>query len=485
MTDTRAERREPLLIGGRYEVQVEIGSGAFATTWRGMDQRLGRLVAIKILHAQFAHDPAYVQRFEREAQVAAAVSHGNVVDIYDFGRQDDLLYIVMQYIAGEDLKHLIVRERVLPPERAREIVLQILAGVAAIHAAGIVHRDIKPQNVLVGNDGQIRVADFGIAHLDDQAQLTTTGTAFGTAAYMAPEQADGRDIGPATDLYAVGVVFYELLTGTLPFAAPTPMAMMLAHLQETPELPSRRATRWPISRDLDAVTMQALQKRPQDRFRSASAMSQALRNASIHAAPLEAPSASTRATTAATRPVARPVPQPQPQPQPQPRPTAAAARTPDVPSATRADVSRESSGLSMVVRGFVVLLLVAIAVGAFYAWQTLSSDNPESPADRPTPTLTVAATEPTATENVVVPPPSEPTPTETVSAIEPNPTQPPTAEPTATFPPTDEAPTIEPIGPDTGTSANPTANPDNAGGGGGSGSGGGVIEPAPTPTSPG
>ena len=459
MTDSRTERGEPLVIAGRYEVQVEIGSGAFATTWRGMDRRLGRLVAIKILHAQFAHDPAYILRFEREAHAAASVSHGNVVDIYDFGRQDDLLYIVMQYVAGEDLKHLIVRERVLPPEWAREIVLQILAGLGAIHAAGIVHRDIKPQNVLVGNDGQVRVADFGIARLDDRSDLTTAGTAFGTAAYMAPEQADGRDVGPWTDLYAVGVVLYELLTGTLPFTAPTAMAMMLAHMQETPEPPSMRATRWPISGDLDAVTMQALQKRPEDRFRSTTAMGQALRNASIHGS-------SATGTVAVTRQ------QPTPRPQPQPRPVPVPGRSgPPAAMASR----DEGRGLSAVMRGFLVLLLVAAAVGAFYAWQVMQGDNPDAPGG-PTPTVTAPATVPATSDEVIVPA-EEPTATETPPAIDPEPSA--TTEPTPTetsvalVTPTDVAPTIEPIGPDDGTLGADDGAPQ-----------GGTIEPMPTPTVP-
>ncbi|MGC4190338.1 MAG: protein kinase [Thermomicrobiales bacterium] len=467
MTDRRAERQEPSVIAGRYEVQVEIGAGAFATTWKGLDQRLGRPVAIKILHAHFSHDPAYVQRFEREAQTAASVSHGNVVDVYDFGRQDDLLYIVMQYVAGEDLKHLIVRERMLAPERAREIMVQLLVGLGAIHAAGIVHRDIKPQNVLVGNDGHVRVADFGIAQVEQLGHLTATGTAFGTVAYMAPEQADGRNVGPATDLYSAGVVLYELLTGTLPFTAPTPMAMMLAHMQELPEPPSMRATRWPISGDLDAVTMQALQKRPEDRFRSAAAMSQALRNASVHGSSLAAGASMVSPTAAPTRPAARPSGQRQPSPTP-PR------QVTSQPVASGRAV-REGSGLSAVVRGFVVLLLAAAAVGAFYVWQMMQGADPAGPADRPTPTITVDATN----ENAVVPvtdePTDMPTPTETAAAIEPEPTATTESLPTETSLPIEAAPTIEPIGPDDGTQSigGDSGQPQSS-----------AIEPMPSPTPP-
>lgn len=450
------------MIAGRYEMQVEIGSGAFATTWRGLDHRLGRLVAIKVLHPQFASDPAYVQRFEREAQAAASVSHGNVVDVYDFGRQDDLLYIVMQYVAGEDLKHLIMRERVLAPERAREIVLQILAGLGAIHAAGIVHRDVKPQNMLVGTDGLVRVADFGIAHQDDQHQLTTTGTAFGTAAYMAPEQAEGTDVGPATDMYAVGVVLYELLTGTLPFAGATPMAMMLAHLQQTPEWPSQRATRWPISADLDGVVMQALQKRPQDRFRTAAAMSQALRHASL----LGSSNPNAGATEWATRP--------QPRPQGQGRPASLASQPPTSSPVGHANPSHtpshEGSGLSAVMRAFLVLALIAAIGGAFYLWQSGFGRGADPPG-----TATVSVTQPiptqTSTEEsgLILPSTEEPT-EEPTATTEPTGTTEPTATATATATsepsPTESAPTIEPIGPEATSSGS-----------------GALIEPMATQTS--
>ncbi|MDQ4098917.1 MAG: protein kinase, partial [Chloroflexota bacterium] len=147
MLDLRGE-----VLGERYVVEQEIGSGAFSITYRGHDERLGRTVAIKVLRPNYALDPTYVQRFEREARTAASVSQGNVVDVYDFGRHRELLYIVMQYVEGEDLKHLIVREGPLAPRRAVEIARQVLAGLAAIHHAGIIHRDIKPQNVMIGND---------------------------------------------------------------------------------------------------------------------------------------------------------------------------------------------------------------------------------------------------------------------------------------------------------------------------------------------
>ena len=267
------------VLDGRYDVLEEIGAGAFARTFRGRDRRLGRVVAIKVLRPAYAVDPAYVQRFEREARAAAAVAHANVVDIYDVGHQDDLLYLVMQFVAGEDLKQLIAREGPLPQRRAADLALHILAGLTAIHEAGIIHRDIKPQNVLVGRDGVARVADFGIARLTVESGLTTVGTVVGTASYMAPEQAEGGPLSEPTDLYSVGVVLYEMLTGKLPFETPTVLALMLAHLHTPPLPPSVRAPAQRISPGLETVVMRALAKRPADRFPDAPAMAHALTGA--------------------------------------------------------------------------------------------------------------------------------------------------------------------------------------------------------------
>lgn len=264
------------VLGSRYEVGAEIGSCAFATTYRGRDLRLGRVVAIKILRPDHAQDEAYVRRFEREARVAASVSHGNVVDTYDVGQHDGLLYIVMQVIDGEDLKQLITRHAPVPPARAIGLTQQILAGLGAIHRAGIIHRDIKPQNVLLDRDGVVHVADFGIAQPSMEAGLTTNGMTVGTASYMAPEQAQGARLGRATDLYAVGVVLYELLTGQPPFAGPTALALMVAHIQTAPVPPSQRAPSQSISRALDSVVMRALAKHPDDRFPDATSMARAL-----------------------------------------------------------------------------------------------------------------------------------------------------------------------------------------------------------------
>jgi len=271
-----APTSQPRRLADRYEVIEVVGSGASAVTWRGHDRRLDRQVAIKILRREGQQDAAYVERFEREARTSASVSSGNVVNVFDVGRQDGWLYLVMQFVDGEDLKHMIVRRGPIPADEARDIARQILTGLAAIHRAGILHRDIKPQNVLVDRNGVVRVADFGIAQTAVDSGLTTAGTTVGTAAYMAPEQAQAGPLSEATDIYAVGVVLYEMLTGALPYERPTAMATMLAHIQEEPPPPSQRAPGQRIPPQLDGIVLQAMAKNPGDRFQSAAAMLKAL-----------------------------------------------------------------------------------------------------------------------------------------------------------------------------------------------------------------
>ena len=447
-----SQKRPPERLADRFRVLDEIGAGATAITYRGWDERLERSVAIKILRASVALDPTFVRRFQQEARAAASISHGNVVDVYDFGQQDDALYIVMQYVEGEDLKHLITREGALPVDRAREIAGQVLDGLRAIHAAGIIHRDIKPQNVLIGRDGVARLTDFGVAQVAEDSGMTTAGTTVGTAAYMAPEQAQAGRITEATDLYAVGVMLYEMLTGFLPFNAPTAVAMMLQHIQETPVPPSQRLPGRGIPRALDAVVMQALAKNPGDRFNSAQAMKQAVfgrqgayGDGQATVAMPAAPQATTvlpRQQASARPPIA-------------PRGTTAGSRA--VPSRS---VAQEGAGLRSVVGG--LLLVVLLAVGALAGWYFYDDWRSNQAADDPaTPTASAEATAeatreaPTEAPTEEVPPTAAPTeappgiiepiqPTETPAPTATSePTPEPTAEPTATSEPS-PAPTEEP-----------------------------------------
>ena len=265
------------VVGDRYRIEQRIGSGAFAVTYRAIDSRLQRTVALKVLHAQLAEDPQFVSRFEREAQAAAAISSEHTVQIYDFGRSEGLPYIAMEFISGQSLRDWI-RDRGgrLSVSQTLSTIDQILDGLSAIHAGGIVHRDLKPENVLIGEDGVVRIADFGIAMVANEVRLTTTGTTFGTAAYMAPEQGRGEAVGAATDIYAAGVMLFEMLTGRLPFPASTMVAMILAHQTDRP--PSLRSIRPELANEglLEHVVAQALQKEPQRRFQSAKSMQVAL-----------------------------------------------------------------------------------------------------------------------------------------------------------------------------------------------------------------
>jgi len=458
----------PQILADRYEVLEEIGSGATAITYRGHDHRLNRNVAIKILREDHALDTSYVQRFEREARAAASISQGNVVDVYDFGEQDDSLYIVMQYIDGEDLKQIIIRGGALDLERARRLTMQVLAGLAAIHAAGIIHRDIKPQNVLIGRDGIARVTDFGVAQAAIDVGLTSAGTTVGTAAYMAPEQAQAGVLGETTDIYAVGVVLYEMLTGKMPFSAPTPVAMMLAHIQKVPMPPSRQAPDRPIPEDLDAIVMQAMAKDPADRFQSALAMSRAL---------ADAPTPASSATVISAVPVTpRVVRQPR-QTTVATNPDRAAGTWPVSPGPAALPprvVLRSARGLSRFRRAAGGLLLsLAVAGGAAFGvsqWRGGDDDSPTNPPSifrglAPSGTPAVPPTVQAASAGAI-PTSSEPTAT----AISPGPTiqadqgdQTPTAVPTRVPEPTSVPPTQgstgQPRPTDEPTSAPPTEVP--------------------------
>ena len=264
----------PFTLASRYEITQRIGEGNFAETFLATDTALGRQVAIKILRDQYARDPRVAARFEREARAAASVTHPNVVDVFDYGRDGDTLYIVMEWVNGTDLKDYIRRHGPLPVAEATRLMREILAGLGAIHAAGIIHRDVKSQNVLISRSGIAKLTDFGIARGSVDSGLTDTGMALGTAAYMAPEQATGAPLTPAADIYAAGVILFEMLTARLPFPGDNPVQVMYQHVNDPPVLP--RSIIAAIPPALELVIMRALAKDPTARFASADAMAQAL-----------------------------------------------------------------------------------------------------------------------------------------------------------------------------------------------------------------
>ena len=257
------------LFDGRYQVVRKLGAGGMANVYLAEDQELGRRVAIKILNERHANDEQFVERFRREAKNAAALSHPNIVSIYDRGEAEGTYYIAMEYLDGRSLKELILSRGPAPLNVAIEYVRQILSALRFAHRHGIVHRDIKPHNVLVDAEGRVKVTDFGIARAG-ASQMTEAGSIVGTAQYLSPEQARGTNVDQRSDLYSLGIVLYELLTGTLPFNGDTPVEIAMKHLSQTPELPS--VLRPELPRELDLVVTRALAKDPDERYQSADEM---------------------------------------------------------------------------------------------------------------------------------------------------------------------------------------------------------------------
>src|SRR5205809_4077972 len=236
------------LFDGRYRIVRKLGTGGMANVYLAEDQELGRRVAIKILDDRHASDEQFVERFRREAKNAAALSHPNIVSIYDRGEAEGSYYIAMEYLDGRSLKELIVSRGPAPVGVAVEYARQILSALRFAHRHGIVHRDIKPHNVLVDGEGRLKVTDFGIARAG-VSQMTEAGSIIGTAQYLSPEQAKGAPVDQTSDLYSVGVVLYELLTGVVPFSGETPVEIAMKHLSTVPPPPS--ANRAAVPRDLD------------------------------------------------------------------------------------------------------------------------------------------------------------------------------------------------------------------------------------------
>jgi len=257
------------LFDGRYRIVRKLGTGGMANVYLAEDEVLGRRVAIKILNDRHAGDDQFVERFRREAKNAASLSHPNIVSIYDRGEAEGTYYIAMEYLDGRSLKELIVARGPAPVHLAIDYARQILAAIRFAHRHGIVHRDIKPHNVLVDAEGRLKVTDFGIARAG-VSQMTEAGSIIGTAQYLSPEQAKGAPVDQTSDLYSVGVVLYELLTGVVPFGGDTPVEIAMKHLSAPPEPPSVK--RAEIPRELDLVVLRALAKDPADRYQSAEEM---------------------------------------------------------------------------------------------------------------------------------------------------------------------------------------------------------------------
>ncbi len=408
-----------------------------ATVYRAVDAKLGRTVAIKVLHPEFARDKPFLQRFQQEAEFAASLgAHPNIVDIYDIGEDGDLHYIVMEFVEGSTLKDLIRDRRRFDVPAAFAIGQQVASALAFAHRRGLVHRDVKPQNILVTPDGQAKVTDFGIARGSSASQLTRTGMVIGTVHYFSPEQAQGKTLGPAADIYSLGIILYEMLTGHLPFDAENAIGVAMQHIHSVPPNPADFNPS--ITPHASATVLRALAKNPEDRYRDASEFAAALATGAG-----DAPSGTTvlspivpqqtavyTAVPAATGAV--PIPGPAP----------ATPRT--------VTTSRSTSPLL-----WALLALLAIAVIAAGAFFFVTGANPLGLVGHPTATPRATATAtPRPKKKATARPTASPTSPPAATATMPPPTVAPTKPPRPTA-----APTRPPRPTSTTPAVTPTINP--------------------------
>ncbi len=332
-----------MVFGRRYRVTEKIGSGGMAEVYKAVDEVLGRTVAVKVMHPRYAADETFAARFRQEAQAAANLQSPYIVNMYDWGQDGSTYYIVMEYLRGADLKSLITQHGALDSRKVAEIGVQVCSALSVAHGYDVIHRDIKPHNIMVGADG-VKVTDFGIARAGNTT-MTQTGSVLGTAHYVSPEQAQGRPLTAASDLYSLGVVLYEAATGRLPFDADSPVAVALKQVNEAPRPPHEIVPS--IDPGLEAVILTALAKRPTDRYDTADQMRQDLQRV-------------IEGQTVRAVPVAAPVPGP------------AANETavmPSVPAAGAAPVMRPAPARKKKpVWPWIVLAIVLVAAGLGTAW---------------------------------------------------------------------------------------------------------------------
>ena len=299
------------VVHGRYSILRTLGGGGMARVYLAHDEVLGRDVAIKILRDQYAEDAEFVERFKREARSAASLSHPNIVSVYDRGvAEDGTSYIAMEYVPGGNLKERISREGLLDPDSSILVALQITYALEAAHGRGVIHRDIKPHNILLTSTDDVKVADFGIARAAAYTSISQTSLVLGTASYMSPEQALGEPVDPRSDLYSLGVVLYEMLTGELPYTADNPVAVSMKHVNEPLRPPKESNPE--IPEDLDAVVTKLLSKKAEDRYKGATELAEDLRRVRDGLQPLAAVpvDTGTRPTQPGTRRFVPPPPVP-------------------------------------------------------------------------------------------------------------------------------------------------------------------------------
>jgi len=357
---------EAPLLNKRYKLLSPIGQGGMAVVHKAQDLSLGRLVAVKILRENLTGDPEFLARFQQEARAAAHLAHPNIVTVHDFGRDGGRYYIVMEYIEGQDLKTLIKESAPFPIDRAVDLAVQVCAGVGYAHRAGLVHCDIKPQNILVMPDGRVKITDFGIARaLSNIRPGETTDVVWGSPQYYSPEQAAGEHPTPASDVYSIGVVLFEMLAGRLPFVASTQQALAMLHLREEP--PRLTLFNPQVSETLERIVHKVLAKEPAARYRTADQLGRILISYRQHGDELTGAQLATGHTPAQPHPAAVP-PRSAAATLPTSAPTRRAAADPTLRAASSADEDLgPEEGLDWLAMGLGFAAFIAVA-GLFPLW---------------------------------------------------------------------------------------------------------------------
>ena len=284
-------------LSGRYRIEEKLATGGMGAVYTAFDERLDRTVAVKLLKEELAEDPRFVERFRREARAAAALSHPNVAGVFDHGEDEGRHFIVMELAPGRDLARVMREESAFTPDRTVRIGTQIADALAHAHSAGLVHRDVKPHNVIIDDTDKVKVTDFGIARAAGESTLTATGSVLGSAHYISPEQASGTHIGPASDIYSLGIVLYEMLTGAIPFTGESALGVAMRHVND--EVPAPSSLNLDVPPALDAIVARATAKDARDRFHDAAEMSAALTQALAPVTTEELPSGGTAVMPAA------------------------------------------------------------------------------------------------------------------------------------------------------------------------------------------
>lgn len=360
------------LLNKRYKLLAPLGAGGMAVVYRAQDLSLGRLVAVKILRENLTGDPEFLARFQQEARAAANLTHPNIVTVHDFGRDGGRYYIVMEYIEGQDLKAQIKAGAPFKVERALDLIIQICAGIGYAHRAGLVHCDVKPQNILVTPDGRVKITDFGIARaLASLHPGETTDVVWGSPQYYSPEQAAGEAPTPASDVYSIGIVMYEMLAGRLPFVASTQQALAMMHLREEP--PLLTLFNAAVPQTLERIVHKVMAKEPSARYRTADQLGRILisyreRGEDMTAAQPAAPPANAPTLVSNAPPTVKVAPAQAPTPAPTLQVPPVSAPVP-LPAPAEAYVDDDDEGLDWlaVALGFIAFVAVAGLI-PFWAW---------------------------------------------------------------------------------------------------------------------